>query len=84
MFVFFLFVVYALFVVSRWLRVGSCSLLVVRCLFVDVMFVWNGLFDGRSLLFVVRCLLALVMCCLWFVARCCVFVFLVCCSLLVL
>ena len=65
-------VVYALFVVSRLLCVGNCSLLVVRCLFVDVC-----LFGISSLMVVVCCLL-LAVCCLacgvrrfLFVAVCC-------------
>ena len=54
-------------VVRRLFCVGNCSLLVVRCL---CLCVWNVLFDVRSLLFVVCCLLLLFTCCLWFAARC--------------
>ena len=75
-------VVYALlFVFRRWLCVGSCSLLVVRCLFVDFC-----LFGMCCLMFVVCCLLLFAICCCWLfvvcslllVAGCLLFV--VCCG----
>ena len=62
------------FVVSRLLCVGSCSLLAVRYLFVDFCFVGILVFGIRYLLFVVCCSL-LVLSCLLFVAGVVMYVF---------
>ena len=65
------------FLVSRLLCVGSCSLLVVRCLFVEFCVVGMLVFEIRYLLCVVCCSL-LVLSCSLFVAGVVIYVVVPC------